>query len=69
MPNYEYICHECETIFNKTMAFTEYDKQPVLIECPHCHKRKAKRIITRPPIVKYIGDGFFTTDNKGKDEQ
>lgn len=55
---YDYKCTNCKNIFEK--SFLINDVKP-LVYCPDC-KSLARRYITRPPQVKFEGQGFASND-------
>jgi putative FmdB family regulatory protein len=62
MPNYEFLCKNCKTVFLKIMTYEEYEKNEK-VRCPHCNK-KAKRTILTAPKITFLGDGFYINDSK-----
>ena len=69
MPNYEYKCHNCETIFLKIMTFKEFDKlKDNKLKCVHCGKKKATRVVLSSPTIEFVGEGFYSNDKDNKNE-
>lgn len=60
MPTYEYVCEECEHIFEKFQSMTD---DPVDI-CPKC-EGGVRRIISGGAGLVFKGSGFYITDNRG----
>lgn len=64
MPNYNYKCHDCKTIFLKIMTFEEFDiEKNKQSKCVHCGKKSATRVIQTSPMIEFKGEGFYSTDN------
>ena len=65
MPAYQFSCHNCETIFIKSMTFEEFDENKnKKMKCVHCGKKTATRIILTSPKIEFKGSGFFVNDSK-----
>lgn len=65
MPNYNYKCHDCKTIFLKIMTFEEFDKEKNgKLKCIHCGKKSATRVIQTSPTIEFVGKGFYVNDSK-----
>ena len=45
MPNYQYICMECQKRFEIYLTYDEYGTQPV--DCPNCSSKNVHRLIGR----------------------
>lgn len=60
MPIYVYRCAECG--FQKD--YLQKMSDPVLTECPECHKSTFSKQLTAPK-VKFVGNGWYETDFKG----
>lgn len=54
MPLYEYQCEQCQTVFEvrATILEKEVGLEP---ECPMCHGKQARQIITAGPILRGAG--------------
>jgi putative FmdB family regulatory protein len=60
MPTYEYVCEECEHMFEKFQSMTD---DPVDI-CPKCNGG-VRRLISGGAGLVFKGSGFYITDNRG----
>ena len=60
MPTYDYVCSGCGHRFERFEGIR--DGRPK--ECPKCHKKKAKRMMSAGAGVIFKGSGFYTTDYK-----
>ena len=57
MAIYEFMCVQCGYIFDERL------KEPVeFLDCPKCLGKSQRRYT--PPLVKYVGSGFYTTDKE-----
>lgn len=45
MPNYQYICIECQKRFEVYLTYDEYGTNPV--DCPNCSSKNVQRLIGR----------------------
>lgn len=59
MPIYEYQCGECA----HSMEAIQKMSDPVLVECPVCHKPSLKKCVTAPSF-RLAGGGWYETDFK-----
>jgi putative FmdB family regulatory protein len=50
MPNYDYICLNCQQRFDIFMTFSEYGTRPVT--CPHCQSQNVRRGIPHVRMAK-----------------
>jgi putative FmdB family regulatory protein len=50
LPNYEYICQDCEKAFTIFQTFQEYGKRKV--SCPICHGHHVRRRISRVRVMR-----------------
>jgi len=41
MPQYSYVCQECQKEFSKVLTLAEYEKGGV--ECPYCNSKKVEQ--------------------------
>ena len=41
MPNYEFLCKDCNTIFTKILTIARHDQER--IACPHCGSKKVEQ--------------------------
>lgn len=62
MPTYEYKCTECGEEFEEFQWMSE----PLLTECPKCHKETLYRKISGGGGLLFKGDGFYETDYRSK---
>ncbi len=58
MPTYDYLCDACQHRFELFQSITE---EPVKT-CPHCGRRKVRRLIGPGGAVIFKGSGFYITD-------
>jgi putative FmdB family regulatory protein len=65
MPTYEYECEACEKRHEEFQSISA----PPLKKCPHCGKKKLKRIIGTGAGFIFKGSGFYTTDYRSKEYQ
>ena len=61
MPTYEYVCTECDHLFEE---FQSIHDQPIKI-CPKCNGVVRKKISGGSGLV-FKGSGFYITDYKNK---
>jgi len=59
MPNYQYLCNNC-SLFDYHQSI--HDNQ--LSSCPYCKSEQIKKVFSAP-TVRFVGGGFYSTDNKG----
>lgn len=64
MAIYEYKCKKCEETFEKTYSLGQASKKAI---CPKC-KKKCERIFS-PPMIQFVGSGFYTNDSKTSREK
>lgn len=62
MPTYEYHCDACGHDFEK---FQSMSAEPVKV-CPHCGKKKVRRLIGTGAGLIFKGSGFYITDYRDK---
>jgi putative FmdB family regulatory protein len=60
MPTYEYLCEECEHMFEKFQSMSD---DPV-DTCPKCNG-SVRRLISGGAGLVFKGSGFYITDNRG----
>ena len=58
MPQYSYVCSNCEGKITIVQAFTEES----LGDCPSCWGSLRK--LFSPPGIKFNGSGFYSTDKE-----
>jgi putative FmdB family regulatory protein len=63
MPEYQYKCKECSTIFAVIRPITAI----TTITCPNCKSENIQQQYFAPKII-YKGKGFYVTDNAKKDK-
>jgi len=63
MPTYEY---ECDACHEHHEAFQSMSEAP-LKKCPHCGKKKLRRLIGAGAGLIFKGSGFYTTDYRSKE--
>lgn len=69
---YTFRCLNCRHVFDIQMALSSYitykDDDSYKFNCPKCKETtRATRVINLVSVT-YKGDGFYSTDNKVKDE-
>jgi len=42
MPQYEFLCHDCQKFFDKILALADYEEGEIL--CPHCGSKNVEQI-------------------------
>ena len=57
MPEYIYHCQNCGEITVKHKIGKNIEK------CPQCGRKGIKRVFT-PPMIRFVGDGFYVNDKK-----
>jgi putative FmdB family regulatory protein len=63
MPTYEYECPRCGV-----MDVFQSMRDPVLTECPTCHAKGLRKLVSAGAGVIFSGSGFWETDyNRSKD--
>ena len=60
MPTYDYECGACHHRYEVLQSITA----PPLQKCPHCGKKKARRLIGAGSGLIFKGSGFYITDYK-----
>ena len=66
MPYYEFFCENCNEEFETYIHYSAYDTTNVA--CPRCLKFSVKRKYDIP-VVAFVGDGFYSTDNRSEDRE
>ena len=61
---YDFKCEHCKVNFEKEIDYRDILK----VKCPTCH-RTAKKVILSPVPVKFLGKGFYLTDNSHKSKK
>ena len=64
MPFYEYECQACKFYTEVMQKITDTP----LIECPSCHKRTLKKLVSAP-VFRLKGGGWYETDFKSDKEE
>lgn len=59
MPTYEYVCDDCEHLFEKFQSMSD---DPIEI-CPKCDG-SVRRLISGGAGLVFKGSGFYITDNR-----
>lgn len=62
MPTYAYLCQSCGHEFEKFQSITAKPLQ----KCPHCNKRRLKRLIGSGAGIIFKGSGFYQTDYRSE---
>ena len=65
MPTYDYICNDCEKIYE---YFQTMSDAPIR-ECPECKKNSLRRVISGGTGLIFKGSGYYLTDYKNKKKQ
>ena len=65
MPTYDYICNDCEKIYE---YFQSMSDAPIR-ECPDCKKNSLRRVISGGTGLIFKGSGYYLTDYKNKKTQ
>lgn len=60
MPNYDYLCDNCEHRFDYRQAISS---DPLRV-CPKCDEETVRRLISKGGGLIFKGDGFYCTDYK-----
>ena len=61
MPNYDYICENCQHNWEATQKIND----PKITECPQCHELKAKRLISGGTSFQLGNNGSTGWANNG----
>lgn len=59
MPTYEYVCEECDHVFEEFQSMTD----DPLTECPKCGG-PVRRVIHGGAGLVFKGSGFYITDSR-----
>lgn len=62
MPTYEYECSNCGYKFDILQKMSD----ALLVNCPKCHQKKLKRLISAGAGIIFKGSGFYATDYRKK---
>jgi len=62
MPTYAYVCQNCGHNFEQFQSITAKPLQ----KCPHCNKRRLKRLIGSGAGIIFKGSGFYETDYRSE---
>ena len=65
MPTYDYICNDCEKMYE---YFQSMSDAPIK-ECPECNKNSLRRVISGGTGLIFKGSGYYLTDYKNKKTQ
>ena len=65
MPTYDYICNDCEKIYE---YFQSMSDAPIR-ECPECKKNSLRRVISGGTGLIFKGSGYYLTDYTNKKKQ
>ncbi|MCC6241106.1 MAG: zinc ribbon domain-containing protein [Phycisphaerales bacterium] len=58
MPTYDYKCSACGHKFERFQSMSS----PPVTKCPHCGKKKVKRLLGTGAGLIFKGSGFYITD-------
>lgn len=64
MPVYTYSCNKCGIRFEKRIPFDSDNTDQI---CPNGHKQVQRKY--SPPAVVFKGSGWYSTDNRSKEEK
>ena len=64
MPTYEYECGDCGHRFDKLIV--RINGTPTLTDCPNCGSEDTEKQLSAPAGFIFKGEGFYSTDSKGK---
>ena len=62
MPTYDYICNNCENMYEYFQSMSDAPKK----ECPDCKKDSLRRVISGGTGLIFKGSGYYLTDYKNK---
>ena len=65
MPTYDYICNNCEKMYEYFQSMSDAPKK----ECPECKKYSLRRVISGGTGLIFKGSGYYLTDYKNKKTQ
>ena len=56
MPEYEFVCEQCDKTFSKTLSISVYEKNK--FQCPECKSKKVKRKIISERFKQKIDEMY-----------
>ena len=62
MPTYDYICNDCENMYEYFQSMSDTPKK----KCPNCKKDSLRRVISGGTGLIFKGSGYYLTDYKNK---
>ena len=65
MPTYDYICNDCEKMYEYFQPMSDAPMR----ECPKCKKNSLRRVISGGTGLIFKGSGYYLTDYKNKKTQ
>ena len=65
MPTYDYICNDCEKMYEYFQSMSD----PPIKKCPECKKNILRRVISGGTGLIFKGSGYYLTDYKNKKTQ
>ena len=65
MPTYDYICNNCEKMYEYFQSMSDAPKKV----CPECKKNSLRRVISGGTGLIFKGSGYYLTDYKNKKTQ
>ena len=65
MPTYDYICNNCEKMYEYFQSMSDAPKK----KCPECKKNSLRRVISGGTGLIFKGSGYYLTDYKNKKTQ
>ena len=60
MPTYDYICNDCENMYEYFQSMSDTPKKV----CPDCKKDSLRRVISGGTGLIFKGSGYYLTDYK-----
>lgn len=60
MPLYDYQCQSCQTVFEVRATFKEKE-EGLKPECPQCHSKKTRQLLTSGLFLRKSDDGAELT--------
>jgi putative FmdB family regulatory protein len=64
MPQYDYQCSQCGTVFEVEHGMAEKPK----VKCPQCGSTRTAKVFN-PAGVQFKGSGFYVTDSRTSDQK
>ena len=64
MPSYDFQCQECETVFERRLSMSEYDRGEGR-ECPECGSARVERRFSAVGVITGSGSAGGTGSSAG----